>query len=121
VDLINEPPGSTGNYQVSSVVSIFFVENITSGKIVDHEPPDKTYVTSRCSDDDDDLGFGATIETLVTSVRNNTLTNLKSRYSRCMNASRGGAPVRNGTDLSEHLQHGAVGGNSIGSHFRSGF
>ena len=121
VDLINEPPGSTGNYQVSSVASIFFVENVTSGKIIAQEPPDKTSVTNPCSDEDDDVKFGATIKAMVASVRNNDLTNLKSRYSRGLNASRGGAPVRNGTQFREHQQHGAVGGKSIGSRFRPGF
>jgi hypothetical protein len=120
VDSINEPPGSTGKYQVSSVASIFFVENATSGKIVAHEPPDKNSVTNPFTDDDNDLGFGATIEAMVASVRNNALTNLKSRYSRGMNASRGGAPVRNGTHFREHQQHGAFGGKSIGSRYRSG-
>lgn len=116
VDSINEPPGSTGKYQVSSVA------NIRSGKIVAHEPPDKTFVTNHCSDDDGDIEFEATIEALVASVRNNASSDLMSRYSRGMNASRGGAPVRNGTHFREESQqHGAVGGKSIDSHFRSSF
>ena len=62
---------------ISSVASIFFVENATSGKIIAHEPPDKTSVTNYCFNDND-VKFGATIGAMVASVRNNALSVITS-------------------------------------------